>query len=207
MTNDSQNIAAFWEVFSKNSAALASIQSAENPIYDVILEQLHQIHKDVYFMFSTSPGNNEAIITAEGNLALFSLVDKIVAQAPVIPGWTLLALVPKHGFPKTAGAEGLTVKMDHIVFHPLEREGSTDLGFRILVPGLKEKDIDKCSLAILRAIDHGVGERKYAESVRYTEIVPLPKGLKKNEGLPIFHLENYIDWWNSKRRNIDPISK
>ncbi len=167
-------IAEFWNLFQQCAVDLAVCKSADSPVYDALLEKLQRIDPGLYLEFSAGPGACELIIRAEGNRALFSLVLEVVAAAPVIDGWTILALKPQLGCPKTTQWEGLTLLLADIVFDPLEEDGSSELGLRLFVPGLEEKDIDDAHNALLRALDHILGEERFAEAVRFTEVLPLP---------------------------------
>lgn len=198
MTDKSQTIAEFWHVFQQNSEELATISSADHPVYDLILEHLQQIQPELYFEFSSEPGASELIITAEGEISLFPLVDSIVASAPEIPGWSILSLKPKLGFPLTTTWEGTTVTISEVVFVPLVRKGSDDLGLRMFVPALDPEHAEDAHNALLRALDHALGERYFAEAVQYTEVLPLPEDASAEDFIPLTELENYI---NQRKRS------
>ena len=93
------------------------------------------------------------------------------------------------------------------VFDPLERDGSDDLGLRMYVPGLADDSVDDAHNALLRALDHALGEREFAESVQFTEVVPLPDGVSANDFIPLADLEKYIEWRkSSKERRLSSTS-
>jgi hypothetical protein len=199
MKNTSHAIANFWLVFQEHSKQLAAITTADDPVYDLILEQLQQIHPQLYFEFSSQPQLSELVITAEGNRSLFPLVDSIVASAPEIPGWVIFALKPKLGFPVTATWEGITVTIANIVFDVLEGD-SDDLGLRIFVPGLASEHANDAHNALVRALDHALGEKELADSVQYLEVVPLPDDASAKDYIPLAELENYIKWRRKQER-------
>jgi len=87
-----------------------------------------------------------------------------------------------------------------VVFDPLERKDSEDLGLRILVPGLTPENVKDAHNAILRALDHGLGERAFAECVQYTEVLPSPEDASAEDYIRLTELENYINWRKKKRR-------
>src|SRR5688572_1114414 len=126
----------FWTLFSVRADALAKIGSADDPVYDEILAKLHDVHDGLFFEFSTKDGASELIITAEGEKALFGLVDDIVAAAPKITGWSFIALKPKVGLARSITWEGHVIDCADVVFEPLEDEKSGDFGIRLLVPDL-----------------------------------------------------------------------
>jgi hypothetical protein len=200
MMDSSRTIAEFWRSFQECAAALASAESVEHPAHDALLEKLHAIHPGLYLEFCLDPGGCELIVTADGNRALFPLVHAIVDRAPAISGWTMKSLKPKFGFPNTVSWDDLTIVIDHVVFDPIEKQGSDELGLRIFVPGLKKSEADKAYNAILRALDHGLGEQKLAEAVRYTEVLPLPHDVVATDFIPLVELENFIRWRDERRK-------
>jgi len=113
---------------------------ADHPAYDRILERLQEIDGGLYFEFSTSGEPVELIITAEGNARLFPLVEAIVAAAPPVPGWAIIALKPKLGFPAMARWESVTVPIADVFFLPLQGRDPGDLGLRLFFRGLDPGD-------------------------------------------------------------------
>ena len=196
MTNDDQlkAIAKFWQVFQQHSDELACVSSAEDPVYDVILVQLQKVQPKLFFEFSSEAGNSELIITADGDASLFALVDLIVQSAPEIPGWRVIPLKPKLGFPIQTTWNGFTVTISDVVFEPMERKDSNELGLCMFLHNLSPDDIDDAHNALLRALDHGLGERNFAESVQHTEVHPLTDGRSSADYIPLSKLEEYINW-------------
>jgi hypothetical protein len=88
---------------------------------------------------------------------------------------------------------------DGVVFDPLERDGS-DLGLRIFVPGIEGKDVEDAHNAVLRALDHGLGEEKFADKVQFTEVRTLPPDAAATDYIPLRDLEKFIEWRDSRRR-------
>jgi hypothetical protein len=122
------------------------------------------------------------------------LVESIVAAAPKIPGWSVLALKPRLGFPVTTRWEAVTIAIADIVFEPLEQATSNDLGIRIYVPGITTESAKDAHNALLRALDHALGERAFSESIQYIEVVPLPSDVSAADHIPLTQLENFINW-------------
>ncbi len=101
-------ISRFWREFLKHKSDLEKLESPDDPAYDRILQSLQKIDSGLFLEFCTTPGTNEFIVTADGKEELFSLVDRIVGEAPRIQGWEVFALKPKLGFPTTTTWEGST---------------------------------------------------------------------------------------------------
>jgi hypothetical protein len=182
----------FWTLFSLRADALSKIGSAEDPVYDEILAKLHEVHDGLFFEFSTKDGASELIITAEGERALFGLVDDIVASAPKVQGWSYVALKPKLGLARSITWEGHVIDCAEVVFEPLEDEKSGDFGIRLLVPDLAKDKEESAHNGLLRVLDHALGERRFADEIRFTEVSALDGDA--DDYIPLSALDRFIDW-------------
>ena len=193
-------VPAFWSLFQACALDLAVVNSADSVVYDRLLARLQEIDPALYLEFCAEPGACELIVTAEGERSLFPLVRSIVAEAPAVDGWTIRALKPKIGFPATTRWEALTLNIGDIVFEPLERKGSDELGLRIFIPGIRATDTEDAHNAVLRAMDHGLGEERLADAVRFVEVRPLPADVNPSNLIPLSELDSYIEWRDRRRR-------
>lgn len=162
-----ESIERFWCTFAVHRADLERIESAESPAYDNLLESLQRIDEGLYLEFCTTPGANELIISAEGDADLFPLVDEVVRQAPAMDDWAVFALKPKIGFPAATRWEGTNVTIGDVLVLPVFRN-TGEMGLRLYVHGLTEANKTDIHNALLRALDHGLGERRFAECVEST---------------------------------------
>jgi hypothetical protein len=192
-------IAAFWKLLQQHAAELASYKSADNPVYIVLLDQLQRIDSELYLEFCSNPGACELVITADGDRSRFSIARAVVSAAPVTMGWTIRALKPQIGCPESVNWDDVTLRLDEVVFSPLEADGSNALGLRIYVPGIEEKDLDTAHNALLRALDHILGEERFAEEVHYTEVLPLPANAESNQFIALTELDKFIRWRRRKK--------
>jgi hypothetical protein len=190
-------IDAFWQTVSSQRADLEALESADEPAYDACLEALHAVDEGLYLEFSLDGTPYELIVTAEGDKELFPLVGEVVARAVTLPGWKVMALKPKLGFPETAIWEDYELEIAQVSFEPLaSSEGA--VGLRFFVPGLGEEDAENAHNALLRACDHGLGERAFAEGVEFTECVALPEGKAPSDFILLQELESYLAWQKKK---------
>lgn len=193
------SIDEFWCLFQKHAAEFSTaVDSADHPLYGLLLEALQQIHPDLYLEYSISTEPSELILTADGKRTLFPLVEQIVSSAPPVPDWRIIPLKPKIGFPTHTRWQGITIRIADVVFEPLEREGSEDLGLCLYISDLRPEDREDAHNAILQAIDHGLGEREFAEAVQYTEALPLPENASMDDFIPLLDLEKFITWRNGR---------
>ena len=187
----------FWTLFSLRADALARIGSAEDPVYDEVLAKLQEINDGLFFEFSTRGSASEIIITAEGEKALFGLVDDIVAAAPRVRGWSYVALKPKVGLARSITWEGHTIDCAEVVFEPLEDEKTGEFGIRLLVPDLSDDRSESAHNGLLRVLDHALGERRFADEIRFTEVAALDEDAE--DYIPLADLDRFIDWRKDQR--------
>lgn len=183
-------IAKFWSDFQNLKSSLEHTESVNGSPCDEMLTALQKLDSNLYFEFSSSPGEHEFIITAEGDKSLFPLVDEIICEAPEIPNWALFALKPKRGFPKIARWEGTEVKIGDVLVVPVFRE-TGEMGLELYVPDLNKSNEGDIHNALLRALDAGLGERRFAESVESTWICPAAEA--PEHAFKLSELEEWID--------------
>jgi len=194
---------AFWALFRDRAATLARAASADDTVYNELLDKLHEIEPGLYIEFSASRRECELIITADGDRELFPAARTAVAQAPQIDGWTIHALKPRLGMPATVAWEGATrVKLGEVVFEPLQAEDCSP-GLRIYVPGLEQIDVESAHNALLRALDHTLGEERFAMGILFTEVVPAPTNFDPDAHIPLRDLEQFLDWKARRRERND----
>jgi len=188
----------FWSLFRERATHLARAESADDAVYDELLDKLQEIEPGLFVEFSASQPECQLIVTADGDRDLFPAARAAVAQAPRLEGWTIQALKPRLGMPATAAWEGVTVEIDEVVFEPLQAEDA-DRGLRMYVPGLEHADVDAAHNALLRALDHALGEERFALGVQFTEVLPMPANFDPEAHIPLRDLEQFMDWRDRRR--------
>lgn len=194
----SDSIANFWSAFRVEAVALTQEPDSRSAAFDRLLDRLQAIDRGLWLeVGSPEPGAApdapfELIVTADGKRKLFALVHEVVAAAPTVEGWVIRALKPKLGFPVTTRWEGYTLRIADVFFLPLWRGGTDELGLRLLVRGLDPRQSDDAHNAVLRAMDHGIGEERLAETVHYTEVRPLEDEGAGADIHPLVELDAFI---------------
>jgi hypothetical protein len=182
-------IKEFWTLVSARAPALAKARSANDAQYDELLASLHRVDPGLFIHFQN--GGGDFVISADGDPNLFSVARDVAAAAPRLPGWKVLALKPKLGFPMKTEWEGTTVSTDDVVFLPLSRPGFDDLGLRVYVRGLRAQDVEAATNAVYRMLDDGLGEERFALSVVHLQVLPLPDHVD-GKVYPIRDLDGFI---------------
>jgi hypothetical protein len=195
-----QAIAPFWLQFRERQDELKAIRSAAEPVYDQLLEALQQVERRLYFEFSVNGDSCELIITADGKQEVFPAARAVVAAAPPLPGWNIHALKPKLGFPKLVSWEGASLDVARVMFDPLERKSTGELGLDLVLTGVDAAHATDAHNALLRAIDHGLGEERHATAIAFTQLKLLPQEADTSTFIVLTELERFLDWRDAKRR-------
>lgn len=202
-------ISSFWTWFAGKDANLRSIRDADDPFWSTALSQLRQIHPALRFELSgpihsidETDGTRDWILTVEGNTSLFALVDEVIAAAPELPGWNLVALKPAMGFDFVTTYEGIRFDPKLIWFMPLKFENSpSDLGLRIAVPGFTEDARRITQSALMIMIETGLGERAAALDIQHFQIGTLPSEPETAGYIELPELAPYIAWRKRQLQN------
>jgi hypothetical protein len=130
---------------------------------------------------------------------LFGVARALVAQAPAVAGWSVQALKPRLGFPERTSWEGLELSIAELWFEPLERAGAAELGLRVFVPRISDEQVDDAHSAVLRALDHGLGEEAFATEVQHVEVCSFGSDAPDEAWIPLSSLEEFIAWRKRQR--------
>jgi hypothetical protein len=116
--------AAFWTWFAAHQAEVAKVQHADEPIAEDLARELHKVDDDLVFELGVKAEPRELIISADGIQRVFPAVKRVVAAAPAIPGWRVIAFRPRHGEGFAIALEdGTKLSNDEVSFRV---EGSED---------------------------------------------------------------------------------
>jgi hypothetical protein len=183
-----QAIREFWDYFLLRKADMERFKNVNDPVYDDVLRVLQRINAGLWFEFCTTPGVNELIISADGNKDLFPLVEEVVQAAPDTGDWEIVALKPKRGYPVSTTWKGVTVAIGEVLVVPVFKQ-TGEMGLRMYVPGLDASNSQDLHNALLRALDAGLGERHFAESIQATWVYPFADA--PSHAFPLPELDDY----------------
>lgn len=137
----------FWDWFKTQAPRIAAAGlPTPDDILDDVLEHLHAYCSGLYFEMGGPPDQAamELVITAEGNVEHFSAVRALVAAAPVIDGWTVVAFKPPMGFEFSIETRDVTVDPAECWVLPFVSDGDPrEFGLRIALPGYKKRKNDE----------------------------------------------------------------
>jgi hypothetical protein len=202
MASESSNIQTFWRWFADHQPELHALSHAEEAFWDVALEHLKKVDGRLWFELSEKEEEDDCrdfVVTAEGYVEAFPVVEALIAVAPAIEGWRFLALKPAMGFDFTTRYEGVLFDPGLLWFLPLGNPPRADyLGLRIAIPGLQPADERRAHNAVLVILDTALGERSAALDIQYTEVIALPPEPESLGYIELPELAEYISWRKRK---------
>jgi hypothetical protein len=163
----------FWKWFEDNASSLAAVKSGEDPILQKVIRELRKVHPNLHFEMGLSDNDQfEFIVSANGIQGVFPVVERLVACAPTIPHWKIIAFrQPKGSVPEIL-YENFRLKAEDVWFSYKQRMDKVDLTIYIrdLSPGNAEQAIG----ASFILLDNELGEYLTATGIGFIEHKPLP---------------------------------
>ena len=196
MASAQNQIGAFWQLFAAHQREFSELSNPEDLFWDLALDELKKVDEHLWFELSaidTAP--REFIVTAEGHVETFPIVEALIDLAPKTKDWDFVALKPPMGFAFTTNYEGVLFEPSRMWFLPLEIPSrSHDFGMRVGIEKLESTDKTRAHNAVLVILDTALGERSAALDVQYTEVAKLPKDPASLGYIELPELSDYIAW-------------
>lgn len=179
-----------------NEDRVWNLESDKDGIVQDVQRELSQYCEDLEIEVSNEEqGQRELIISAGGDATLFPNVEDLVANAPELARWKILALKPPRGFEFELDCGIGKIVPEELFFEPLSSGAKPNsLGILVFVPeGLVKKDIEQY---IRLVVETGLGERD-AAVIEHIEVAPMPEDPSPYLALP--QLGEYVKWFTSKK--------
>jgi len=172
-TGDAQSADAFWRWFTRNADRIAMAKPRdilqEEPFHD----ELRRVHPGLTFDLPEAlvGGERVLVISAGGHRGAFPAVEHLVAAAPAIPGWRVIAFRPPvpdvDGFAVRTGESRLDA--DRIRYD--SQSGEAGLGITLYLPGYLRGDqrLPDAALVILERL---LGERDLGLEIGRVDFSP-----------------------------------
>ena len=196
----------FWQWFEVNNTKYLFLNDIDEEVKKQILEELlaelHKYNDKLFFEIGHHPDRSEQefVITANGDVNYFDKVEELVAVAPVLKDWEILAFKPAMGFEFSIDYNGLNFDPAEAWFQPLELESRPlDLGIRLCYPHYDESKRDDFFNASFLILDAGLGEKITSLDIKYLDVDKLPEDPEAEGMLPLKQLSEYIEWLKNER--------
>lgn len=163
----------FWKWFEDNANSLAAVRSGEDPILQKLSRELRRIHPNLDFEMGLSDDDQlEFIVSANGVRSVFPTVEQLVADAPAIPNWNIIAFRQPKDSVSQIRYENFPLKAEDVWFSYKHRMDKVDVTIYIrdLSPGNEEQAIG----ASFILLDNALGEYLVATGIGFINHKPLP---------------------------------
>jgi hypothetical protein len=188
-----KSITAFWSWFSTeyettHSPTLTATEDRESV---KISKRLQAINKDLTWKFGAQDETKQAlIISAGGNKKLFPLVKEIVADAPKMEHWKVVAFKPRIEKLEPVEIDGLMVSPEDIFFTAQPHDGVVDVCI-LLDHTIPLATAEKIAVVML---DQALGEYEAATKIGKITFAPITELNEDNSNFR--ELRNAVDdYW------------
>lgn len=194
----------FWNWFKANSSKYYYLNQMadfeKEKLLDEFLKQLHNYCDKLFFEIGGVPNEpQELIISAEGNTDYFDKVETLVAKAPQIEDWQIIAFKPPMGVDYVTEYEGIKLDPHEIWFLPLDNEDDPKaLGLKICLPNYNSKKEKVLLEGCYQILDTILGEKSVALDLQHVEVDKLPKKPEEKGLIELSELPKYITWRKTK---------
>lgn len=170
----------FWQWFATNSVRYKALGADQRELMAELDRELARVQPGLTWEHNVKDG--ELVISADGNRKLFPAVQKLVAAAPSIPGWRIVAFrQPCHG-DLTLSYSNYTVASQDVWFRT-EADG-TKVGITLFLPHSNGVDKEVITGAAFLLLDAALGEYDVETKVGFVEWLPRPEEPKGRGLLP-----------------------
>ena len=166
----------FWKWFEENANFLAAIKSGEDPILQKLDRELRKVHPNLNFEMGLSDDNElEFIVSANGIKSVFPIVEQMVARAPTLPNWKIIAFRQ----PKGKGAvpevlyQNFLLKAEDVWFSYKQRLDKV-VNLTIYIRDLSPQNQEQAMGASLIHLDNELGEQLATTGIGFFDFKPLP---------------------------------
>ena len=166
----------FWKWFEDNADSLAAIRSGNAPILQRLDRELRKVHPNLNFEMGLSDNDQlEFIVSANGIRSVFPIVEQMVARAPTLPNWKIIAFRQ----PKGKGAvpeilyQNYRLKVDDVWFSYKQRMDQV-VDLTIYIRDLSPSNMEHAMGASLLHLDNLLGEHLATTGIGYFDFKPLP---------------------------------
>ena len=193
------NAQQFWNWFQNNEAKYFFLnqiddENEKEQFLDELLAQLHLYCKNLFFEVGGYPDKTQdLIITADGNPDFFDQAESLVAEAPELKHWNIIALKP----PVEGGvieSNGIQLSPEKMWFIPLSSKKSPKIGLRLYIDNYNSDEKDNFLFASYLLIDNLLGEKSSGLDIGHVEIENLPPISQQDDLIELYKLPRYVKW-------------
>lgn len=166
--------ARFWSWFQKNSTRVAQFEKDQERILDELQTELLRVHEGLTFEIGPAvDGTRQLAVSADGIRERFPAVRKLVAAAPALPGWRVVAFRQRKPSSHSVKMGSLSLGIEDVWFKARTSPGqpvAVNLFVRGYVPGERQR----FASVVYLMLDDALGEEDVETKVGGIDFAPLP---------------------------------
>ena len=163
----------FWKWFEDHADALAAVRSGEDPLLQKLNRELRRVHP--WLAFELGLGDDEQpefSVSADGIRSVFPIVEELVAAAPVLQNWKIIAFRQPKDSVSEIRYENYYLKAEDVWFSHKIRMNKIDL--TLYIPDLSPENEAHAIGASFILLDNALGEYLVATGIGVIDHKPLP---------------------------------
>src|SRR5215813_3394054 len=109
--------ARFWKWFQRRSERLFGFERDQDVMFEELTKELNRVNEGLTFEFGpVERGRREFIVSADGIKSVFPAVQKLVAAAPQMAEWEIIAFRPPKSLDYRIEIGELSIGVDDVWF-------------------------------------------------------------------------------------------
>ena len=161
---------SFWNWFVRHEDELMHFERDRESVFDALSMELARVHPDLTFEFGPEQNQHrEFVISAGGIKAAFPAVESLVASAPDLPAWTVIAFRPRRTTINVIELGAYRIDPDDVQYSLLRCDNK--LGVYLFLPGYADGDASIAEIAYL-FLDEALGEYDVETKLGLIKMLP-----------------------------------
>jgi hypothetical protein len=165
----------FWKWFEDHVDSLAAVRSGDDPILQKLDRELRKVHPNLDFEMGLGDNDElEFIVSANGIKSVFPVVEQLIACAPTIPNWKMIAFRQPKGEVPEILYQNFLLKAEDVWFSYKQRLDKV-VDLTIYIRSLSPNNAEQAIGASFILLDSALGEYVVATRIGLIEHKPLPE--------------------------------
>jgi NADPH-dependent 7-cyano-7-deazaguanine reductase QueF-like protein len=189
----------FWNWFISNQQTFFNAVKNQSTIhadfFELLSPKLDEIQEDIYYVSGMYDDDTaELILTADGNLKNFAIIEQLVNDAPTLSNWKFTALKPALNIEDVSiSLNGINIIEEDLFFYANSLEDYPDeIDLTFVHKKLNEENENDYVTGIHLFLENFLGEISFASDIDNFQIIGLEDA--QDDLIPIKKLKDYLNW-------------
>ena len=189
----------FWNWFLKHQSVYLNLGEIKSELRSAAIDEMQfELSKycdQIFFEIGGAEGDHRGtlIISAAGDLDFFPHVRALVAAAPTMRDWEVIAFKPAEAGPVVINYEDQLFNPEKIIFIPLMHDAYPEsVGIKVCFEDFEDVNEEYYMGATLLMLEALIGEEAAVNDIEYLEVGRLPEDIDNIDYLMLSDIENHI---------------